>query len=181
MIGNRRRLTSPRLVNLAISWHGPLRFSLGAIRNNGRNCRAFCNMSPNDRGGVGLISAAMRLAMESNPPRTGSHPSAISIRRYDPKTLIASGKSHLAMFSKSSALPPRSAWPGSICIAAVLMDGARLLLCRSAISVTSRIGETSDRTRCSSPDRSNTVRKSRRQEYMPTRIWQLPTLCHSRG
>ena len=147
MMGSSKRLTS--LPVLTTSWHGPDLTNFGAKEAIFASSKPFFILFIRPVGGSGLMSDSIFAARPSKP--TSRQSSAISMRVYDPKALMSTGKSEPSTFSKSSALPPRCAFCGSNFLACSEMFGAGDFETLSVICVISRMGETCAVMRCSSP------------------------------
>lgn len=103
----------------------------------------------------------MRAAIrEANPSRPSSpHRSARSIRLYEPKRLMTSGKSHPSIRSNNNARPPRAANAGSKRMAESLEVAAAAVDSATARMATSSSGDTGSLTRTSSPHASSSCTK----------------------
>ena len=114
-------------------------------------------------GGSGLMSDSILAARPSKPTSTQSR--AISMRLYEPKALMRTGKSEPSTFSKRSALPPRCACLGSNFLACSETFGAGDFETLSVICVISRSGDTFAVMRWSSPAASSALINSLRSLY----------------
>ena len=143
MIGRRRRSTSSRSVRSTTSWHGPRRTVFGGCGESGANSQLGPGLAQRSRGHrFDERADAFGDRFQAAPPPGSDRPvrGPAPSGQYEPKRLIARGKSRPSTFSNRTG---RAAEPAALRVEA-LGPGAGnrvgLGASRSAISVTSRRG-----------------------------------------